>query len=172
MACKERLELYLREHGVAFQLEHHRTAYTAQELAQAEHIPGRMVAKSIIGLADGKMVMLVLPSTHVVDRAATATAVAARGFQLADEQDFGWVFADCEVGAIPPFGNLYGLPVYVDRSLAADDEIVFPAGSHTETLKIRYDDFVRLVQPVTADCARPRFAYTSQEPMLDERPGL
>jgi Ala-tRNA(Pro) deacylase len=168
MTCQERLELYLREHGVALQVEHHRTAYTAQELAQAEHIPGRMVAKAVIGVADARMVVLVLPSTHVVDQLAAAAAIGARQCRLAEEEEFARVFADCEVGAIPPFGNLYGLPVYVDRSLSADDEIVFPAGTHTETLKIRYDDFARLVAPVAADFARPRFIFTSQEPMRDE----
>ncbi len=159
MTGKERLKQYLREHRVAFQVQRHRTTYTAEELAQAEHVPGLMVAKAVIGLADARLVMLVLPVTHVVDYPAAAAAIGAREFHLADEQDFAWAFADCEVGALPPFGNLYGLPVYVDRSLAADHEIVFPAGTHTETLKIRYGDFARLVEPVMGDFARPRFAY-------------
>lgn len=161
MSCAERLEQYLREHGAEYQIQHHRMAYTSGEIAATEHIPGKMVAKSVIGFADGKMVMLVLPSTYIVDERKVAGAIDAAGFRLASEEDFVSTFPDCEVGAMPPFGNLYGLPVYVDSSLAADETIVFAVGLYTESMSIRYADFARLVRPAMVDFARNRVVYTA-----------
>jgi Ala-tRNA(Pro) deacylase len=151
MAGKERLEQYLQEHNVAFEEQHHPTAYTAQEVAAAEHVPGRLVAKCVIAVADGQMVMLVLPAVHQVDMARVAEMLGASEVRLAQEDEFADTFPDCEVGAMPPFGNLYQVPVYVDRSLAEDETIVFPAGTHTETLSMKYADFERLVSPLVGD---------------------
>lgn len=155
MTCKERLEAYLREHQVAFHEQHHITAYTAQALAAAEHVPGKMVAKVVMVLADGKQVMLVLPAPARVNFLKAAAALGASNVRLAHEEEFAATFPDCEVGAMPPFGNLYGVPVYVDKALAEDETIIFPAGTHTETMSVRYADFARLVQPTVADLASP-----------------
>lgn len=160
-SCAERLQQYLGEHAVAFQRQQHSTAYTSAEVAASEHLPGKMVAKTVIVFADGKMVMLVLPSTDLVDYKKAASILAAAEFRLASEAEFGATFPDCAIGAMPPFGNLYHLPVYVDSSLAADETIVFVAGTHTETMSMRYADFARLVQPVVEDFARPRAGYIS-----------
>lgn len=147
MECKERLEKYFREHGVAYQAVTHPTAYTAQQVAAAEHVPGRQFAKVAIVIADGKMVMLVLPASHRIDFPKLKAALSAKEVRLATESEFAGLFPDCDTGAMPPFGNLYNVPMYVDKALTADPEIVFNAGSHRETLRIKYADFARLTQP-------------------------
>ncbi len=153
MTCKDRLEQYLREQGVGYQTQHHPLAYTAQEVAEIEHIPGNELAKTVIAIADARSVMVVLPATRNVQLSRLATALGASQARLAEEREFQTSFPDCEVGAMPPFGNLYGMDVYVDRTLAEDDSIVFRAGTHTDTMRIKYADFARLVNPTTVDIA-------------------
>jgi Ala-tRNA(Pro) deacylase len=162
MTCLDRLEGYLRENQVPFQMQHHYRAFTAQQVASSEHISGKMVAKVVMAWADAKLVMLVLPASHQVDLGKAASSLGGRAVYLATERDFAAVFPDCELGAQPPFGNLYGLPVYVDRALAEDDVIVFQAGTHTETISLRYEDYARLVAPVVADLShhKERFPVT------------
>ena len=151
MQCKDRLEEYLHEHQIPFQVQQHPIAFTAQDVAAREHIPGKMVAKEVIVFADGKMVMLALPAPYRVDFSRATPALGAKEVHLADEAELSVAFPDCEVGAMPPFGNLYHLPVYVDKSLAEDETIVFPAGTHTETMSLKYADFERLVTPTVAE---------------------
>ena len=155
MTCRERLEQYFRERGVRYQVRTHPEAYTAQEVAAAEHVSGYRVAKVVIATVDGNPVMLVLPAPHRVDLEKVRQAVGGQQARLAREEEFAALFPDCEVGAMPPFGNLYGLPVYVDRSLTADPEIVFNAGTHRETMTVAYADFERLTGAQVADIARP-----------------
>ncbi len=150
MRCRERLEATLREHQVPFQVQHHAQAFTAQEVSESEHIPGRLLAKVVIVIADGKSFMLVLPGPLKVDLAKAAKVLGAREARLAREEEFVTAFPDCEVGAMPPFGNLYNLPVFVDRSLQEDETIYFQAGTHTDTIALRYADFERLVKPSVA----------------------
>jgi Ala-tRNA(Pro) deacylase len=107
-----------------------------------------------MALADGKMVMLALPAPYRVDTAKATAALGAKEVHLAQEGDFAAAFPDCEVGAMPPFGNLYGIPVYVDKALAEDETIVFRAGTHTDTMSLKYVDFERLVKPTVAEFAR------------------
>ncbi len=161
MSCKERLIKYLKEERVDFQIHDHRTAYTAEDVAAVEHIPGRLVAKAVIGFADSQMVMLVLPATYVVDYAKAATVLRAHEFRLAEEHEFVPAFPDCEIGALPVFGNLYNLPLYVDKSLTADETITFPAGAHTESITIPYADFERLARPTIVDLARQKVGFTA-----------
>lgn len=153
MRCKERLEAYLREQGVPFQTQHHPIAFTAQEVAASEHVPGRMVVKIVMVLANGKPVMLALRATDRVELRKLAAVLGVAEVRLAEEREFGALFPDCELGAMPPFGNLYGVPVYVDSALTEDETIVFQAGTHTDTMSLRYADFARLVQPAVADFA-------------------
>lgn len=153
MTCRERLEAYLRARQVPFQVQHHPVAYTAQQVAASEHIPGRMVAKVVMVVADGRLVLLTLPAPARVDLARVAAMLGAREVRLAHEEEFAAAFPDCEVGAMPPFGNLYDLPVYADPSLAENQTIVFAAGTHTDTMSMAYSDFTRLVQPVVAPFA-------------------
>ncbi len=156
MDCKVRLETYLREKQVPFEIRHHPRAVTAQEVAASEHVPGKMLAKTVMVLADGKMVMLALPAPYQVDMEKASTALGAGEVRLAQEGEFEGTFPDCEVGAMPPFGNLYEVPVYVEEALAEDETIVFRAGTHTDTMSVRYADFERLVEPTVAEFAARR----------------
>ena len=158
MTCKEQLEAYLREQRVPFVIQHHRAAYSAQEVAASEHIPGKLVAKVVMVFADGTLVMLVLPASARVDLIQAGTAIGAKSVYLAGERELAGAFPDCEVGAMPPFGNLYQVPVYVDRLLAEDETIVFQAGTHTDTITMQYADFARLVKPSVA-----KFAFHMQD---------
>ncbi len=154
MGCKEDLEAYLRENKVPFQVQHHAVAYTAQEVAAAEHVPGRMLAKVVMLTGDGKLCMFVLPAPARVDLEKAAAVLSAKEARLAHEDEFADRFLGCEVGAMPPFGNLYGVPLYVDKSLAQDETIVFEAGTHTDTMSMKYADFGRLTNPTVAEFAR------------------
>ena len=153
MECRDRLENYLRENRVPFEEQHHPRAVTAQEVAASEHVPGRMLAKTVMVLGEGEIAMLALPASYQVDLEKAAAALGVREARLAEEEEFADTFADCEVGAMPPFGNLYGVPVYVEKTLAEDETIVFRSGTHTETMSVSYSDFERLVEPIVAQFA-------------------
>lgn len=153
MTCRERLERYFKEQNVPFDVKQHPEVYTAQEVAAIEHVPGRMFAKVVMANVDGRLTMLVLPGPYRVDTARLRGAIGAREARLAAEDEFAKLFPDCELGAMPPFGNLYNVPVVVDRSLTQDPKIVFNAGSHRETMTVGYKDFERLVQPKVAEFA-------------------
>ncbi|OFV95211.1 MAG: deacylase [Acidobacteria bacterium RIFCSPLOWO2_12_FULL_54_10] len=142
-----RIKQYLDQSGVPYEHHVHRTAFTAQEIAAEEHVPGKLVAKTVVLKVDGKSVMAVLPASEKVDLAAFQAQLNSKDIRLATEFEFAGIFPDCEVGAMPPFGNLYNLPVYVDDTLTKDPEIVFNAGTHQDTIRIKYSDFARLVQP-------------------------
>ena len=152
MDCKDRLEAYLKEKQVPFEVRHHPRAITAQEVAASEHVPGKMLAKTVMVLADGKMIMLALPAPYQVDMDKAGKVVGGE-VRLAHEEEFENTFPDCEVGAMPPFGNLYGVPVYVETALAEDETIVFRAGTHTDTMSVSYADFERVVEPTIAEFA-------------------
>ncbi len=125
----------------------HSTAYTAQEIASLVHIKGRDLAKTVIIKVDGQMAMAVLPASTHVDLSVLKAAVGAKTVGLATEAEFRGKFPECETGAMPPFGNLYGMAVYVDQSLTWDKEIAFNAGTHNELIRLSYEDFARLVEP-------------------------
>lgn len=151
MTSRERLERYLREQGVKYEVTSHPEVYTAQEVAAVEHVPGKMVAKVVIAVLDGTLTELVLPAPHRIDMPKLRAALGAKETRVAREEEFSNLFPDCEVGAMPPFGNLYNVPVIVDRALTEDLKIVFNAGSHRETMTVSYRDFERLVSPRVAD---------------------
>lgn len=156
MQCKERLVSYLNEHQVPFQAQQHARAFSAQKIAEGEHIPGNMVAKTVIILADNKMMALVLPASYRADLNKFRAILGAKEVRLAHEEEFTDAFPDCAVGAMPPFGNLYGMPVYVEESLSKQDTIVFPDGTYTETMSLHYADFDRLVHPQVIAFAQPQ----------------
>jgi Ala-tRNA(Pro) deacylase len=145
------IEHYLREQHVPFSLHHHPPAFTAQRVAQAEHVPGRIVAKVVIAAVDNGLVMLCLPATCRVDLLKLMNMLGTDNVRLAHEQDFAHAFPDCELGAMPPFGNLYDMAVYVDRQLASDERIVFQACRHTDTVEMAYADFARLAHPLVGE---------------------
>jgi Ala-tRNA(Pro) deacylase len=153
---RERLEQYFKDHGVSFNVTPHAEVYTAQEVAAVEHVPGMYVAKVVMAMLDGKSTMLVLPAPFRVDIPRLKAALRAHDGRLATEDEFGGLFPDCEVGAMPPFGNLYDVPVVVDRRLTEDPKIVFKAGNHRETMTIAYADYDRLVHPAVAEFTQSR----------------
>lgn len=153
MNCQEQLEQYLSAHNVAYQIHHHPQAYTAQQIAAREHVSGKKVAKSVVVSADNQLALLVLPAAQRVDLDKVRTFLGAQKVSLVNERALQNIFPDCEVGAIPPFGNLYNLPVYVEHSIINQDPLVFPVGTHTATMSLKYTDLERLVQPTLADFA-------------------
>jgi Ala-tRNA(Pro) deacylase len=142
-----RLRNFLDKENVRYVHETHRTAYTAQEVAAEEHVPGKMVAKTVVVKIDDGFALAVMPATARANFARLRSALGAREVRLATELEFTGMFPDCEVGAMPPFGNLYGIPVYVDAALTQDKEIIFNAGTHQDTIRMRYADFERLAVP-------------------------
>jgi Ala-tRNA(Pro) deacylase len=148
MQCRERLEQYLADNAASFTAEQHRRAYSAQQIAEMEHVPGDQFAKVVMLVADGRTVMTVVPAARWLRLEQAAEALGAAEVRLANEWEFAPLFPDCEVGAMPPFGNLYGVPVYVDEALSGHDEIVMQAGTHRDTIRVRYADFERLAEPV------------------------
>jgi Ala-tRNA(Pro) deacylase len=145
--CLQRLREYLEMAGVAYQVTRHARRYTAQELAQEEHVPGKLVAKVVLVMADERLLMVVVPGTSRVNVPWVRHAIGAKRARLATESEFVRAFPDCEAGAMPPFGNLYHMPVLVDRGLTGDPVIMFNAGTHDLVLTMTYEDFARLVQP-------------------------
>ena len=142
-----KLKAFLDSQGVKYVKITHSPAFTAPEIAQAAHVRGRELAKTIVIFIDGKMSMAVLPANYSIDFDQFRKAIGARKVELATEAEFQDEFPDCNVGSMPPFGNLYGMDVYVDRHLAEDDEIVFNAGDYTELFRMAYSDFEKLVKP-------------------------
>src|SRR5438874_6881910 len=134
----------------------HPTAFTAQQVAAVERIPGTVVAKTVVVKADNKFVMAVLPASAKVDLPALRETVRANELRLAKEAEFYGLFPDSELGAMPPFGNLYGLPVYADESLARDRAILFNAGTHQDAIRMSYRNFTRLVEPKICSFAAKR----------------
>jgi Ala-tRNA(Pro) deacylase len=150
MPVVKRLREFLDDQRVKYLMISHSPAFTAQEIAASAHIPGKELAKTVMVKLDGKMTMAVLPASRRVDFEALRSRTGARQAELANEKEFQDMFPECELGAMPPFGNLYGLDVWVDESLTRDAEIAFNAGSHTELLRLAYRDFERLVNPKVA----------------------
>jgi Ala-tRNA(Pro) deacylase len=142
-----KLREFLDSHGVRYSALTHSLAYTAQEIAAAAHVRGREMAKTVIIRIDGRLAMAVLPSSQKVDLASLKQATGADAVELATEQEFRSAFPECELGAMPPFGNLYGMDVYLDQRLSHDEVIAFNAGSHTELVKLLFRDFESLVRP-------------------------
>lgn len=138
---------FLDSHKIKYVSIKHSEAFTAQEIAASAHISGKELAKTVMVSLDGKMAMTVLPASDRVDLDRLKEATGARQIELLVEKDFKDRFPDCEVGAMPPFGNLYEIDVFVSESLAEDEEIAFNAGSHTELIRMAYKDFERLVRP-------------------------
>ena len=146
MPAKKLLE-FLDSQGIPYMTISHAVAYTAKEIAALTHISNKELAKTVIVKIDSTLAMAVLPATYEVDLSSLRAATGARSVTLAKESEFRERFPECEIGAMPPFGNLYGMTVYVDESLTKDKDIAFNAGSHNELIQVSYADFERLVKP-------------------------
>ena len=138
---------FLNSNNIKYVAITHSSAYTAQEIAASAHIPGKELAKTVILKVDGKMIMAVLPASYKVNFELFKEATGASTIRLADEHEFVDKFPGCEPGAMPPFGNLYGVDVFVAKSLTEDEEIAFNAGTHTELIRMSYKDFEKFVKP-------------------------
>lgn len=149
--CRERLTEYLTKHHTYFEVQEHRQVYTMQEVAAVLHEKGEHVAKVFIASVDNKPVMLVLPAPAHVDLERLRQLLKATEARRAREFEFAQLFPDCDVGAMPPFGNLYQVPVVLDRSLADESSIVFQAGTHHTTIKLAMSDYLRLANPLIGD---------------------
>jgi Ala-tRNA(Pro) deacylase len=151
-----RLKQFLEEHGVKYEVLQHAATFTAMETADATHIAGIELAKTVIVRIDWEMQMAVVPATHYVDLEKLRVLLGADAVELADEMDFIDRFPDCESGAMPPFGNLYGMKVYAAEALLDDEDIVFNAGTHTEAVRISLADYLRVVAPLVHNISRRR----------------
>lgn len=147
MSISTRLKTVLDENRVPYTAMAHTTAYTAHGAAATMKVSGKELAKTVVLRAGEDIVLAVLPAAHHASL-EKMSSLLGKPTRLATEQEFGALFPDCELGAMPPFGELYGLPIYVDESLAADEEIVFNAGTHHDAIRLRYEDFARLAKPV------------------------
>lgn len=150
------LREYLVQNHARYVTIPHSPAITAQEVAASAHIPGRKIAKTVMVKVDGDLAMVVLPANRRVDLHRVQQAARARFVRLANEEEFAGLFRDCELGAMPPLGDLYGLDVYAARELTEDDSIAFNAGTHAELIELPYAEFRRLARPLVADVCVPR----------------
>ena len=146
----QKLREFLDAHRVEYVVISHSIAFTAQGIAALAHIPGKDLAKTVIVSLDGELAMAVVPASFLVDLPSLRNASGAAIVEIASELQFKGRFPDCETGAMPPFGNLFGMRVFVDETLARDKEIAFNAGSHRELVRMKYADFEELVQPRVA----------------------
>lgn len=153
MSIAKRIKEYLEANQIPYTHCTHRLAYTAQEVAAAQHVPGREMAKTLVLKADSQYLMVVLPAVMKLDMKTLREELPFKHVDLASEKEFTTLFPDSETGAMPPFGHLYSLAVYVDRSLTANDEIVFNAGTHIDTIRMKYLAFEKMVHPKVINAA-------------------
>jgi Ala-tRNA(Pro) deacylase len=147
MSIPQRIRDYLESKNVSYEWLPHPEAFTAQEVAHSLHVSGKRLAKTVVLDADGRLVMTVLPASHRMKLDELKTALGAKRLEMLPESELAKVFPDCDLGAIPPLGSLYGMDVWVDRAVADSEEIVFTAGSHVDAVRIAYSDFVKLTKP-------------------------
>jgi Ala-tRNA(Pro) deacylase len=150
MPLLKKLKDILDEAKVSYEVFNHALAYTAQEIAAKQHFSGNEMAKVVMLEADDGLVMAVIPASRKIDVAVAMRSMGAKTARLAMEDEFIAKFPGCEIGAMPPFGNLFGVPVFVDPALEKDEYIYFNAGNHVQTVRMKYEDFARLVKPQVA----------------------
>jgi Ala-tRNA(Pro) deacylase len=144
------LQSYLDEMGVRYSVSRHPAVFTAQALAEVEHVPGRQVIKPVVVKADGRFVLCALPASYRIDLAKMRDLLNADEISLAEESKLAELFPDCEVGAEPPIGRIYGLTTFVDASVFGDEHVMFQAGNHENAITMRMCDYRRIVQPQIA----------------------
>ncbi len=153
MAMPEKITNYLMENAVSYRHKIHPVAYTSLETAAVDHVPGRELAKTVVLKSDGNLILAVLPADCVIDLEILKKGIGSKNLALASETEFTWRFPSCQPGAMPPFGKLFGLPLYCDRTLAGQLEIEFNAGTHTDTIRMEFSEFERLEAPVIREFA-------------------
>lgn len=159
MPLLEKLRVFLAENHAEYTHTVHPIAYTAREVALAEHLPAREVAKAVVAHGDSGYHMLVLPASKLVDFQELRIALGLSHARMVPETELNSLFPDCELGAMPPMGNLYGMPVYLDSALASEDLITFNAGTHRDVVHMSTAEFRRLVRPTIVSLAREAAAW-------------
>jgi Ala-tRNA(Pro) deacylase len=154
MPLSERLREFLDSHHAQYTVTLHHKAFTAREVAAAEHLPTREVAKSVVVFGDGEYHMIVIPANRLVDFQEVRLTLGLSQVRLATEDELAKLFPDSELGAMPPFGALYGMPVYLDNTLAGESMIAFNAGTHRDVMHMKTLDYRKLVQPTLVSLAR------------------
>lgn len=154
----QRIREFLDGNHARYVFVSHSPAYTAQEIAASMHIPGRLMAKTIVVRVDGQLALAVVPATMELNPAALARVTGAQDVEIAPEDEFVDRFGGCQLGTAPPFGNLFGMDTYIDAQLAGQQDIVFNAGTHTDAVWMRTGDYQRLARAVPARIARERQA--------------
>jgi Ala-tRNA(Pro) deacylase len=150
MPILKKLKEVLDQANVSYEVYHHALAYTAQEVATAQHLSAKEVAKVVMLKMNGDLVMGVIAANHKINLSTVKASLGVKDVRLATEAEFTSRFPECEIGAMPPFGNLFGVPVFVDPALEKDEYIYFNAGNHVQTVRMKYQDFARLVKPQKA----------------------
>ena len=161
MAIPRNIKQYLFHNGVNYIHKTHSVAFTSQDIAQVEHIPGREFAKTVVLRADERLILAVLPGDHIINLEALRDQVGCRKLSLPPESEFAEAFPYCQPGAMPPFGMLFGLPLFCDAALAKQDEIEFNAGTHIDTVRMTYASFAKLEKPLMLDFSEKR-SYPSK----------
>ncbi len=146
-----KLREYLDKNNVEYNVSPHREAFTAQEIAACMHVPGKVLAKVVMVKAGEKDAMVVMPACRRLNMDKLKTIMGSEDVRLENEDEFKDKFPECDVGAMPPFGNLYDIDVYVDSTLADDEQIIIPSGNYTECVRLKYRDFADLAKPKEAD---------------------
>ena len=156
MPILKRLKEFLDGAGVSYEVYNHPLAYTAQEIAAQQHFSGKEMAKVVVLEVDGRLVMGVIPGSQRINLNTAKASLGGKAVRLATEAEFISRFPECEMGAMPPFGNLFGLAVVVDPALEKDEYIYFNAGNHVQTVRLSYKDFAQLVKPRIARLVEER----------------
>ena len=159
MPLSERIRTFLDSHETPYRVSTHPNVFTARQMAMAEHLPPRTVAKTVMVFGDGEYHMIVVPASRLVDLQEARPVLGLSHLRLAVETEMAQLFPDCEVGAMPPLGPLYGFPVYLDGSLAAEEEIAFNAGTHREVIHMKTADFRQLVKPLVVSIVKEAVGY-------------
>lgn len=150
-----KIERYLQDRGIGFEKHSHAMTYTAQGLAQAEHVSGHFVAKPVVVKSSSEFVMCVIPAPKQLELDRVAAVLGDESLRLATEAEMADLFPDCELGAEPPVGSMFDMTTIMDRSLKADEYLIMQAGTHTESVKIRREDWERACHPIVAAIAAP-----------------
>ncbi len=159
MPLSERIRGFLDSHETPYSVTVHPNAFTARQVALAEHLPPRTIAKTVVVFGDGEYHMLVVPASRLVDLQEARPVLGLTHLRLATEGELAQIFPECEVGAMPPLGPLYGFAVYLDGSLAAEENIAFNAGNHHEVIHMKTVDFRRLVKPLVVSIVREAVGF-------------
>ena len=147
MAIPQRIRGYLDSQNVPYETLHHSQAFTAQEVAHSLHVSGKKCVKAVVAEGDNKTVVVVMPASHRLNFQELKSALKVNQLEMLVESELVGLFPDCDLGAVPPFGNLYGIDVWVDRAVASTEKILFCAGTHEDCIRMRYSDFAKLTRP-------------------------